>query len=173
MRIRAAAVLLVVALAGCSASDSGALTGQAARDQLTIILDASIDAFESGGGSETTLAGDQQRAVIYDPTAPAGQRVVAVDLADSDSPGFADESILALPSMKGMAATADFLAADASQDGDTFRITGEAYELDVRVNDGLVAQIDLTAPGGSSAQSILITYGVGAEARRLFDAARG
>jgi len=171
MRIRAAAVLLVVALAGCSASDSGALTGQAARDQLTIILDASIDAFDRGGGSETTLAGDQQRAVIYDPTAPAGQRVVAVDLADPDSPAFADESILALPSMKGMTATADFRAADARLEGDTFHIEGDAYGLDVRVKDDRVAQIDLTAAGGSAAQSILVTYGIGEEARGLFDSA--
>lgn len=171
MRIRAAAVLLVVVLSGCSAPDSGELTGQAARDQLTIILAASIDAFDSAGGSETTLAGDQQRAVIYDPAAPAGRQVVTVDLSDAGSPAFAEETALSLPSVEDMTATAEFRAADARLEGDTFHIEGDAYGLDVRVKDDRVAQIDLTAAGGSAAQSILVTYGIGAEARRLFDAA--
>lgn len=169
----AVSVLMVAsaALSGCSSTDTTRLSGDAARTELSSVVDKSIQRFDDRGGSETTSQGDHQYALIYDPSAPAGEQVVTADLADSASPAFGDVSAIAIHSMKTLLGSSEFANATVARSGETFTISSDAFEVDIRLMAGLIAQMNLSAgsAGSSASQLILVTYGITPEAQKIFD----
>jgi len=165
--IAAAALVLGLGLSGCAATS----VEEAARTELSNVVDQSIQRFDEDGGSETTSAGDGQYALIYDPSAPGGRQVVTADLADSTSPAFGDVSTIAIHSMRTLLDSSEFAAAKVEAADGTFTAAGDSFRLEVRTRDGLVTQLNLDAGTGetSASQAILMTYGMTPEARKIFD----
>ena len=137
------------------------------------MIDASIEAFDSGGGSETTSIGEGQYALIFDPTASEGKQVVTVDLADATSPAFGSTSAIAVHSLRSLVSSPEFATFRVSHSDDDFTAEGDGFRLDLSTQNGLIIGFVLTGGSPPSAvQSVLMTYGISPEARTLFESAR-
>ena len=99
---------------------------------------------------------------------------MTVSLADASSPAFGDLSSIAIHSIKNLIASDEFSSAKVSVKDDTFLVSGDAFEADIQTRKGLVTQITLSAVAASEdrTQVVLMTYGITAEARSLFELAR-
>lgn len=167
-------VFVASSLAACSATDNLNSSGAAAKSALNTVLDKSIATFEADGGSETIQVEGAQYALIYVPSAPEGKRVVTADISDKNSPAYGQESSIALNTFPEMVASPAFENATFNLSSNTFTITGEEFQVTMRVRDDLIITTTLESKtaGASAKQVIMTTYGLSDEAMAIYDSAK-
>lgn len=167
-------IAIALFLTACSPTDHINASGEAAKYALTKVLDKSITEFEAQGGSETISVDSGQYALIYDPQAPEGKRVVTADVTDKNSPAFAQEKSIMLKAMPALFASAALEKATYNLSQGVFTIKADAISITINTRDDLVLTTTLIAEGAGSAgkQVIMTTYGISKEAQAIYDAAK-
>lgn len=166
--------LLIFGLTACSATENINASGAAAKSALSKVLEKSINEFEKMGGSETISVESGQYALIYDPKAVAGKRVVTADISDKNSPVFAEEKSIMLKAMPELVSSKDLEKATFNLAKGTFTIKTDVITITINTRNDLVNTTTLEAgnAGASSKQVIMTTYGISKEAKAIFDSAK-
>jgi hypothetical protein len=161
------------ALSACSATDNRTVSGQAAQEALNIVVDNSVKEFDKAGGSETLAVGQTEYVVIYDPAAPEGKQVVSANLTDNSPPTFEKPEAVSIHALSELVKSQKVKEAEVSLAKNVFTIQGKDFLIEIFVTNDLVYKSNIwsTASGTQDAQVIVTTYGIGEEARKLFDAA--
>lgn len=168
-----ALLLLLVTIGGVVTACSAVSLDNDARAELSLVIDASIERFDVGGGSETSSDGRGQYALIFDPAAPDGKEIVTVDLADATSPTFGADSSIAIRSLRDLFDSPEFADSVVNRAGNDFTAKGDVFSLEVSTRDGLINGFVLKAGSPPSAvQTVLVSYGISPEARTLFESAQ-
>ena len=165
--------LLALGLGACSSTQNMNTSGEAAKSALSTVIEKSIQEFEKQGGSETISVESGQFALIYDPKAPEGKRVVTADISDKNSPSFAQESSIMLRAMPELIASKELSDATFQLSKGIFTITNDVITITINTRDDLVITTTLEAGsnGATNKQVIMTTYGISKEARAIYDAA--
>lgn len=173
MRIRltaavVAAFVSLLVLAGCA--PLGTSSGADAIAHLTTAVDASVVKFDSEGGTETVIAGEYRTVMIYDPSAPQGQRSATANLNDYSLPLFTSEDAISIRALSAILKEPAVLVAEFSEVAGRFRIVGEEFIIEVIVEDGLVRQSAVAgrAFGSEEPQSVVTAYGLTDDIKKLF-----
>ena len=173
MRIRLASALAatfvaLLVLTGCS--PLGTASGADALAHLTTAVDASVVKFDNEGGTETIIANDYRTVMIFDPDAPAGQRAATANLDDYSLPLFTSEEAISIRALAAILQEPAVLAAEFSEVAGRYRIVGDQFVIEVIVENGLVTQSAVvgSAFGSDKPQSVVTTYGLTDEIRKLF-----
>jgi hypothetical protein len=164
----AAAVLVVMSLAACS--PLGTASGADALAHLSTAVDSSVSKFDSEGGTETVTYGDYHNVLIYDPSAPAGERVATANLVDDSVPLFTNEDAISIHALASILQNPLVTGADFSEKGNRFRIVGDKFVIEVVVENGLVTQSAVVgaAFGSDKPQSVVFAYGLTDDVKKLF-----
>jgi hypothetical protein len=164
----AAAVIVVMSLAGCS--PLGTASGADALSHLATAVDASVSKFNSEGGTETVTFGDYHNLLIFDPYAPAGERVATANLIDNSVPLFTSEEAISIHALASILQNPLVAGAEFSEKGNRFRIVGDKFVIEVVVENGLVTQSAVVgaAFGSDKPQSVVFSYGLSDDVKKLF-----
>jgi hypothetical protein len=173
IRTALVALLLTTLLTACSAADNKNLSGQAALDALSTVVDKSVTKFDAAGGTETLSTGKTQYAVIFDPAAPEGKQVVSANLTDNSVPAFVDIQTVSMHAMAGFVATLNPTSSEISLTKNVFTIQGTDMLVEIFVTDDLVykSHIWSTAAKTKDPQILVTEYGISKSSRLLFDSA--
>ena len=173
MRIRlvsavSAAFVALLVLSGCS--PLGTSSGADALAHLTTAVDASVVKFDNEGGTETIIAGDYRTVMIFDPSAPAGQRAATANLNDNTLPLFTSEEAISIRALAAILQEPAVLASEFSEVAGRYRIVGEQFVIEVIVENGLVTQSAVVgaAFGSEEPQSVVTAYGLTDDIKKLF-----
>lgn len=163
-----AAVLVMMSLAGCS--PLGTASGADALTHLSTAVDASVSKFNNEGGTETVTYGDYHNLLIFDPYAPAGERVATANLADNSVPLFTSEEAISIHALASILQNPLVTGAEFSEKGNRFRIVGDKFVIEVVVENGLVTQSAVVgaAFGSDKPQSVVTAYGLSDDVKKLF-----
>jgi len=164
------ASVLTLFLASCTTVDAETK----ARAELAQVIDKSIAAFDSDGGTETTQVDDTQFALIFNPKAADGKKIVTANLADADSPRFSENSSIALKSLPTLMESEELRNATVTKSDNLFTISTEVVEVSIRVREDLVITTTLQAKnaGAAGTQMILTTYGLSDQAMAIYNRAQ-
>lgn len=164
----AAATLVVLALTGCS--PLGTASGADALAHLSTAVDASVSKFNSEGGTETVSFGEYHNLLIFDPYAPAGERVATANLVDDSVPLFTSEEAISIHALASILQNPLVESAEFSEKGNRFRVVGDKFVIEVIVENGLVTQSAVVgaAFGTDVPQSVVTTYGLSEDVKTLF-----
>jgi hypothetical protein len=176
MRLRPAsavslAVAVIVAVLGLTAcSPLGTSSGADALTHLTTAVDDSVAKFDNEGGTETVTYGDYHNLLIFDPAAPAGERVATAKLTDNSLPLFTSEEAISIHALASILQNPLVGGAEFSEKGNRFRIVGDKFVIEVVVDNGLVTQSAVVgaAFGTDVPQSVVTTYGLSDDVKKLF-----
>jgi|GEM_PF-2965999 len=179
MRLRPASVvtvilvatLTVVGLTACS--PLGTSSGADALAHLTAAVDDSVAKFDNEGGTETVTFGDYHNLLIFDPAAPAGERVATAKLTDNSLPLFTSEDAISIHALASILQNPIVTGAQFSEKGNRFRIVGDKFVIEVVVDNGLVTQSAVVgaAFGSDTPQSVVTAYGLSEDVKKLFGTA--
>jgi len=164
----AAAVLVVMSLAGCS--PLGTASGADALAHLSTAVDASVSKFNSEGGTETVTYGEYHNLLIFDPSAPDGERVATANLVDDSIPLFTSEEAISIHALASILQNPLVGGAEFSEKGNRFRVVGDKFVIEIIVENGLVTQSAVigAAFGTDVPQSVVTTYGLSGDVKKLF-----
>lgn len=164
----AAASLVVLALVGCS--PLGTASGADALAHLTTVVDASVAKFDNEGGTETVSFGEYHNLLIFDPSAPDGERVATANLTDNSLPLFTSEEAISIHALAAILQNPLVTGAEFSEKGNRFRIVGDKFVIEVVVENGLVTQSAVVgaAFGSDTPQSVVTAYGLSDDVKKLF-----
>lgn len=167
------AVFASSSLAACSATDNKNLSGQAAQDALSSVVKHSVEKMTTQGGSETLAVGQTQYAIIYDPAAPENKQVVTANLTDKTPATFDTLETVSLLALERLISTQLVKDAEVTLSKNVFTIQGDNFLFEVFVNEDVVYKSNIwsSASGSQDPQVVVVTYGISAEARTLFDSA--
>ena len=173
MRIRltsavAAVFVSLLVLTGCA--PRGTSSGADALARLTTAVDASVVKFNTEGGTETVIAGEYRTVMIYDPSAPAGQRSATANLNDYSLPIFTSEDAISIRALAAILQEPAVIAAEFSEVAGRFQLVGDGFVIEVIVEDGLVMQSAVAgvAFGSEEPQSVVTAYGLSDDIKKLF-----
>lgn len=167
------AVLISAVLSACSITDNRNMSGNAAKEAATAVVENSIKKFNDEGGTETLSVGSNEFVLIYDPAAPEGKQVVTANLANKSNPVFGDTSAISINSLNELL-NSDVLAnAEFKLSDNIFVITGNEFRIELHTKDDLLmtSVISGKATGSTLPQIVVSSYGISDEARKLFDSA--
>lgn len=162
------AALAVLSLVGCS--PLGTASGADALAHLTTVVDASVSKFDNEGGTETVSFGEYHNLLIFDPNAPAGERVATANLNDNSVPLFTSEEAISIHALASILQNPLVAGAEFSEKGNRFRIVGDKFVIEVVVENGLVTQSAVVgaAFGSDTPQSVVTAYGLSDDVKKLF-----
>lgn len=173
MRVRlfsavSAVFVSLLVLTGCS--PLGTSTGADALAHLNTAVDASVAKFDAEGGTETVTVGDYQNLLMYNPEAPAGQRVATANLKDNSLPLFTSDEAISLHALAAILQDPKVVGANFSEKAGRYRITGDQFVIEVIVENGLVTQSAVVgaAFGTKDPQSVVTGYGLTDQVKQLF-----
>ena len=166
-------ILLTAVLSACSITDNRNMSGNAARDAATAVVDNSIKKFTEEGGTETLSVGSNEFVLIYDPSAPEGKQVVTANLANKSEPVFGEKSAISITSLKKLLSSDVLKDAEFKLSDNIFTITGKEFRIELHTKDDLLMTSVLSgkATGSTLPQIVVSSYGISEEARKLFDSA--
>lgn len=158
----------VMTLTACS--PLGTASGTDAFDHLNTAVDASVAKFNNEGGTETVTFGEYQNLLIFDPSAPAGERVATANLKDDSVPLFTNEDAISINALAAILQEPAVRGADFSEKANRFRIVSDTFVIQIIVENGLVTQSAVvgSAFGTTEPQSVVTTYGLSDEVKKLF-----
>jgi hypothetical protein len=164
----AAVFVSLLVLTGCA--PLGTASGADALAHLTTAVDASVVKFNTEGGTETIIAPEYRTVMIYDPSAPEGQRSATANLSDYSLPLFTSEDAISIRALSAILKEPAVLAAEFSEVAGRFRIVGDGFVIEVIVEDGLVRQSAVAgvAFGSEEPQSVVTAYGLTDDIKKLF-----
>lgn len=164
----AIATAALVALVGCS--PLGTSSGADALAHLTTAVDASVSKFDSEGGTETVTYGEYRNLLIFDPDAPAGERVATANLNDDSVPLFTSEEAISIHALASILQNPLVTGAEFTERANRFRIVGDTFVIEVIVENGLVTQSAVvgSAFGSDMPQSVETSYGLSDDVTKLF-----
>lgn len=167
------AVLISAVLSACSITDNRNMSGNAAKEAATAVVENSIKKFKDEGGTETLSVGSNEFVLIYDPAAPEGKQVVTANLANKSNPVYGEKSAISINSLNELL-NSDVLAnAEFKLSDNIFVITGNEFRIELHTKDDLLmtSVISGKATGSTLPQIVVSSYGISDEARKLFDSA--
>lgn len=167
-------LITILLLSACSIADNRNLSGSAAEQALNQVIDKSVETMKKEGGSETVQVTSGQFAIIYNPEAEAGKKVVTANLSDKTSPSFAQESSIALFSLKQLLSAPELKESSITLTDNIFTVEGDAFVMNLRVRDDLIITTTLEglATGIQDKQVIMTTYGLTDEAIAIYESAK-
>ncbi|MEG0589919.1 hypothetical protein [Aurantimicrobium sp.] len=167
------ALLITAVLSACSITDHKNLSGNAARDAATAVVENSIKTFAEKGGTETLSVAKKELVLIYAPSAPKGKQVVTANLADKTPPTFDDPKSISINALKTLLASDIMKDAEFKLSDNVFTITGKDFVIELHTQNDLVMTSVITgkATGSSVPQIVVSAYGISKEAKKLFDSA--
>jgi hypothetical protein len=163
-----AALVSLLVLVGCA--PLGTSSGADALAHLSTAVDASVAKFDAEGGTETIIAGDYRTVMIYDPSAPAGQRSATANLNDNSLPIFTSEDAISIRALSAILLEPAVIGAEFSEVAGRFTIVGDQFVIEVIVEEGLVVQSAVAgvAFGSEEPQSVVTAYGLSDDIKKLF-----
>lgn len=167
------ALLITAVLSACSITDNKNLSGAAAKNAAIAVVDKSVKEFEATGGTETLSVAQKEYVLIYNPSAPEGKQVVTANLADKTTPTFDDPTSISIVALQALIASDKLANAEFELSDNIFKITGEAFVIELHIQNDLVmtSVIAGQATGSSVPQIVVSAYGLSDEAMKLFDSA--
>lgn len=167
------ALLITAVLSACSITDNKNLSGNAARNAATAVVENSVKKFDTEGGTETLSVADKEFVLIFDPSAPEGKQVVTSNLADKTTPTFDDAKSISIIALQKLLSSETFADAEFKLSDNIFKITGNNFTIELHTKDDLVitSVISGQATGINVPQIVVSSYGLSAEAKKLFESA--
>lgn len=165
------AVAVIVAVLGLTAcSPLGTSSGADALTHLTKAVDDSVAKFDNEGGTETVSFGQYHNLLVFNPSAPAGERVATANLNDNSVPLFTSEDAISIHALASILQNPLVGGAEFSEKGNRFRIVGDKFVIEVVIENGLVTQSAVVgaAFGSDTPQSVVTAYGLSDDVKKLF-----
>lgn len=173
--VTAVAVFLVASLflTACSATDNKNLSGQAAQDALITVVKNSVEKMATEGGVETLAVGSTQYSIIFDPNAPENKQVVTANLTDKSPATFDALETVSIFALERLLNTDLLRDAEVTLSKNVFTVQGKDFLIEIFVTDELVYKSNIwsNTSGSQEPQIVVITYGISAESRALFETA--
>ena len=171
----ALAIVALLTVSACSATDNKNLSGQAAQDALNSVVKNSVNKITTEGGSETLAVGQTTYAIIFDPNAPKGKQVVTANLTDSSPATYDSLETVSLLALERLLSTKFLKEAEVSLSKNVFTIQGKDFLVEIFVTDDLVYKSNIwsSTSGSKDPQVVVIKYGISEESRTLFNSAAG
>lgn len=152
---------LIFILAACSSTGTPQkLSGAEAKANLISVLQSSEQTFKTGGGSESITVDPNKFALIYDPTAADGKKIVTVDIDKPDGAVFNKDATLSLTNFIAALNSDSFKDATYTYADGVYHVTTPTVTVDIWTKDSKVSSIATIVTSSKVSSIVVIGYGV-------------
>lgn len=164
------AVLTISLLAACSATDNRNLSGAAAKDALTTVVNNSEKLFLSEGGTETVYVGTKRYVILYDPSAEADKQIAFQDLDGTELPQLGKTEMIRITALKNLLNTGLPEGGTYKLSDNVFKIEAGNFTIQITVDKDLIQQAIVTM-NSKDTTMYATTYGFSKDAKKLLSSA--
>jgi hypothetical protein len=164
------AVIVVSFLVACSATDNRNLSGAAAKDALTTVVNNSEKLFLAEGGTETIYVGTKRYVLLYDPSAASEKQIAFQDLDGTDLPQLGSTEMIRITALKNLLSTGLPDGGIYKLSDNVFKIEAGNFTIQITVDKDLIQQA-IVIQNSKDTTMYATTYGFSKDAKKLLSSA--